>query len=47
VGRALVKEVFQGRGTMGVDDDGVEGSGFNSRHYGVGVGGGEAWGETT
>jgi hypothetical protein len=37
VGRAFVKEVFQGRETMGVGDVGVEGSDINSRHDGVGM----------
>jgi hypothetical protein len=36
MGRALVKEVFQGRETMGVRDVGVKGSDINSRHDGVG-----------
>ena len=36
MGRAFVKEVFQGRETMGVRDVGVEGSDINSRHDGVG-----------
>ena len=36
MGRAFVKEVFQGRKTMGVGDAGVEGSDINSLHDGVG-----------
>ena len=43
MGRALIKEVFQGRETMGVGDVGVEGSDINSPHDDVG--GEEAWGE--
>ena len=35
VGRAFVKEVFQGRETMGVRDVGVEGSDINGCHDGV------------
>ena len=34
-GRAFVKEVFQGRETMGVRDVGIEGSDINSSHDGV------------
>jgi hypothetical protein len=36
VGRAFVKEVFQGIETMGVRDVGIEGNDINSRHDGVG-----------
>ena len=36
MGRALVKEVFQDRETMGMGDVGVKGSDINSRHDGVG-----------
>jgi hypothetical protein len=36
VRRAFVKEVFQGRETMGVRDVCVEGNDINSRHDGVG-----------
>ena len=36
MGRAFVKEVFQGRETMGVRDVGVEGSDINRCHDGVG-----------
>ena len=36
MGRAFVKEVFQGRETMGVGDVGIEGSDINSSHDGVG-----------
>ena len=36
MGRAFVKEVFQGRDTMGVGDVGIEGSDINSHHDGVG-----------
>ena len=35
MGRALVKEVFQGREIMGVGDVGIEGSDINIRHDGV------------
>ena len=34
--KVFVKEVFQGRETMGVGDVGVEGSDINNRHDGVG-----------
>ena len=36
MGRPFVEEVFQGRGTMGVWDVGVEGSDINCSHDGVG-----------
>ena len=36
MGREFVKEVFQGRETMGVRDVGIEGSDINSSHDGVG-----------
>ena len=36
MGRAFVKEVFQGIETMGVRDVGIEGNDINSRHDGVG-----------
>jgi hypothetical protein len=36
VGRVFVKEVFQGRETMGVENVCIEGSDINSRHDGVG-----------
>ena len=35
LGRALVQEIFQGRGAMGVGDDGVQGGDINSTHDGV------------
>ena len=36
MGRALVKEVFQGRETMGAGEVGLEGSDINRLHDGVG-----------
>ena len=36
MGRAFVKEVFQGRKTMGVGDICIEGSDINGHHDGVG-----------
>ena len=36
MGRAFVKEVFQGRETIRVGEVGVEGSDINSQHDGVG-----------
>ena len=36
MGRTLVKEVFQGRETMGVGNVGIEGSDINSPHDGGG-----------